>query len=98
LLRTMKGGVFDNGRYKREVTSVSFIGDSEEILAASGDGTVRLHRVSSDNDIMKFAGVTGYQYAVAATPSGQVVLAAGSDGILRVWSGHDQKPKHTFAP
>jgi WD40 repeat protein len=98
LVRTLKGGVYDNGRYKREVTSVAFIGDSEEILAASGDGTVRLHRVSSENDIMKFNGVSGYQYAVAATPNGQVVISAGSDGVLRVWSGHDLKPKQTFTP
>jgi WD40 repeat protein len=98
LARTMKGGIYDNGRYKREVTAVSFIGDSEEILAASGDGTVRLHRVSSDNDVLKFNGAKGYQYAVAVTPNGRVVIAAGSDGVLRVWSGHDQKPKQVFAP
>jgi WD40 repeat protein len=98
LLRTLKGGIYDNGRYKSEVTSVAFIGDSEEILAASGDGTVRLHRISSENDVLKFSGAKGYQYAVAATPSGQYVISAGSDGVLRVWSGHDQKPKQVFTP
>lgn len=97
-VRTMKGGVYGNGLYKREVTAVTFIGASEEILAVSGDGTVRLHRVSSENEILKFADAKSYQYAVAVTPDGQTVIAAGSDGVLRVWSGHDQRPRQTFAP
>lgn len=97
-LRTMKGGVYGNGTYKREVAAVTFIADSEEILAASGDGSVRLHRASSDNDVMSFTGAKGYQYAVAASADGQTLLAAGSDGILRVWTGRESRVKHTLAP
>jgi WD40 repeat protein len=97
-LRTMKGGIYGNGQYKREVAAVTFIADSEEILAASGDGSVRLHRVSSDNEVMSFTGARGYQYSVAVTADGQTLLAAGSDGILRVWLGRDSRVKHSLAP
>ena len=93
-LRTMKGTTYQIGTYKREITSVTFIGDSEQILAASGDGTVRLHRTTSDSDILTFAGSKGYQYSVAATPDGRSVIASGSDGTLRIWSGHVPQPKH----
>lgn len=96
--RTMKGTTYQIGAYKREIAAVTFIGDSEQILAASGDGTVRLHRTTSDSDILTFTGSKGYQHSVAATPDGRFVIAAGSDGTLRVWSGHAPQPKHQLAP
>jgi WD40 repeat protein len=97
-LRTMKGTTYQIGAYKRDITAVAFIGDSEQILAASGDGTVRLHRTTSDNDILTFAGSKGYQHSVAVTPDGRSVIATGSDGTLRVWSGHVPQPKQSFTP
>lgn len=97
-VRTMKGTTYQIGTYKREVTAVSFVGSSEQILAASGDGTVRLHRTSSDNDVLTFSGAKGYQYSAAVTPDGQAVIASGADGTLRLWSGQDPKPRQSFAP
>ncbi len=97
-LRTMKGTTYQIGAYKRDITAVTFIGASEQILAASGDGTVRLHRTTSDNDILTFTGSKGYQHSVAATPDGRSVIATGGDGTLRVWSGHVAQPKQSFVP
>ena len=97
-VRTMKGTTYQIGPYKGEVTSAQFIGSSEQILACSGDGTVRLHRITSENDILTFAGAKGYQYAVTATPDGQTLIAGGSDGILRVWSGQIREPKRVLPP
>jgi WD40 repeat protein len=114
-VRTMKGSTYQIGPYKGEVTSVTFIGPSEQILACSGDGTVRLHRSSSENDILTYvmgkqppeggtpaggtpAAVRGYQYSVAASPDGQVLVAGGSDGTLRIWSGQNRDPKLVLPP
>lgn len=97
-VRTMKGGQFGNRTYKGPITGVTFIGDSEEILAVSGDGTVRLQRDCSDHEIMTFAGSTGYQFAAAATPDGKAVIACDSAGVLRVWSGHQPQPRLTLSP
>lgn len=97
-LRTMKGSTYRIGAYKREVTAATFIGDSEQILAASGDGTVRLHRSTSENDILTFADSKGYQFSVAATPDGKSVVASGSDGTLRIWTGYELQPKQTHSP
>lgn len=97
-LRTMKGTTYQIGRYKRDITAVTFVGESEEILAASGDGTVRLHRTTSENDVLTFSGSKGYQHSVAATPDGRFVVATDRDGMLRVWTGHVAQPKHLFAP
>ncbi len=56
------------------------------------------HRASSDNEVMSFAGAIGYQYAVAVSADGQTLLAAGSDGILRVWTGREPRVNHALAP
>jgi WD40 repeat protein len=98
MVRTMKGGLFGNRTYKGAVTSVAFIGDSEEILAASGDGTLRLHRAASDHEIMTFTGSKGYQHAAAATPDGRAVIATDSEGVMRVWSGHQPQQKLSLTP
>jgi WD40 repeat protein len=95
-VHTMKGTTYQIGRYKGEVTAASFVGESDLIVAASGDGTVRLQRASSENDVFTFADSKGYQYAVAATPDGQTVLAGGSDGVLRRWSVFERGIKHAF--
>lgn len=97
-VRTMKGGYYGRGQYKREVAAVTFVADSEEILAVSGDGSVRLHRDCSDNEVLSFTGAKGYQYTVAVTADGQTLLAAGSDGILRLWLGRDSRVKHELPP
>jgi WD40 repeat protein len=95
---TMKGSTYQIGAYKREVTAVAFVGDSEQYVAACGDGTVRLHRTTSDNDILVYSGAKDFQYAACATPDGQTILAGGADGILRRWSGLDRGVKNTFGP
>lgn len=97
---TMKGSTYKIGPYRGEVTSAVFIGGSEQILAASGDGTVRLHRTSSDNDILTFADPNPktYFYAVAASDDGRALVAGGADGVLRVWSGQERSPVVSFTP
>ena len=48
--------------------------------------------------VMSFTGASGYQYAVAVTADGHTLLAAGSDGVLRLWFGRDPRVKHSLAP
>jgi WD40 repeat protein len=80
------------------VTSAAFIGTSEQIVATSGDGTVRLHRASSDNEFQVCAGSQSYQYAACATPDGQTILAGGADGVLRWWTNQGRDLKKALAP
>jgi WD40 repeat protein len=98
LQQTLKGDTYQIGPYKGEISSLTFVGASEQLLAASGDGTVRLHRTTSENDILTFGGSQGYQNCVAATPDGQMLVAGGADGKLRIWSRHERDVKATIEP
>ncbi|MEQ8786629.1 MAG: c-type cytochrome domain-containing protein [Pirellulaceae bacterium] len=95
-LETMVGTMYKIGRYRQEVTAVRFVGDSEQIIAASGDGTMRLHRTSSDKEILVYEGSSTWLYSAAASADGRAVIAGGADGVLRLWSAQDRSPKATF--
>jgi WD40 repeat protein len=99
-LFTMKGTTYQIGVYRGEVASAAFIGQSEQILAGSGDGTVRLHRASSENDIMTFEndGPKSYIYSVAASDDGRALIAGGADGQLRLWSQQERSLQAKFPP
>ncbi len=87
-LRTLRGDTYQLGDYKGEVTSISFIGDTEHLLASAGDHTVRLHRTSSDRDVRAFReGATTFMHAAVATSDGRLIIAGGRDSILHIWNG-----------
>jgi WD40 repeat protein len=87
VLRTMRGDAYRIGRYKREVTSIAFIGGTEHLVTSSGDGTVRMHRTSSDRDIRAFKEGAGFLHAAVASSDGKLILGGGRDGVLHVWNG-----------
>jgi WD40 repeat protein len=72
--------------FGKEVTSIHYVGLSEQAVVTSGDKTVRLINSSNLNDARSFSGGTDYMYASAATPDGKVILAGGQDSTLRIWN------------
>jgi WD40 repeat protein len=74
--------------FGKEVTAAAFVGVSDEVVLAAGDGQVV--RVKDKGDkVRSYAGASDYVYATAVTPDGTLVLAGGADGVLRAWSGKD---------
>jgi WD40 repeat protein len=67
-------------------------------VSASGDKTVRFHNISDGDNYRTFSGGTDYMYAAAATRDGSLVVAAGEDGVLRVWDGTNGQSLMTFPP
>ncbi len=83
--------------FDKEVTSITFVGYTDQALATSGDGRIRLIR-EDGTDIRSFSGATNFVYSAAATPDGQLVVAGGQDSVLRVWNGTDGKLLASFPP
>jgi WD40 repeat protein len=79
----------------KEVTSIHYVGLTDQAVVTSGDKTVRL--IKSDlNDVRSFSGGADFMYACGATPDGKVVIAGGQDSALRVWNMADGKVMATF--
>ena len=83
--------------FDKEVTAISFVGYSDQALAAAGDGKVRLVR-EDGSDVRSFSGSNEFVESAAVTPDGKIVMAGGQDGILRVWDGTNGSLIAAFPP
>jgi WD40 repeat protein len=83
--------------FDKEVTAVHFVGDTDQFIAAAGDGRVRLFRPDG-GEVRSFGGAGGFVYAVDVTRDGSMVVAGGDDGTLRAWNVSDGKPLTTLPP
>ena len=71
--------------WEKEVTSVRYLGDTDQFVATAGDAKVRLLRPDG-TELRAFPGFPGFVYAAAASGDGSVVVAGGDDGTLRAWN------------
>jgi WD40 repeat protein len=83
--------------FGKEVTSISFIGITDQTLASSGDDQVRTVNENGEK-IRSFEGGTNFVNAASITPDGRIVIAGGQDSVLRVWNGTNANVIATFAP
>jgi WD40 repeat protein len=81
----------------KEVTSISFVGVTDQALATSGDNQVRLVRENGEK-VRSFEGSGDFVNCGSATPDGQLVVAGGQDGVLRIWDGRDGKLLASYSP
>jgi WD40 repeat protein len=89
LIRTHTGDVNRTRDYRREVSSIAFVGESDMILTASGDKTVRVQSAANPHYMRVYEGMRSFAYAAAATTDGKVVVAGGHDGSLRIWNAEN---------
>ena len=80
----------------KEVTSIHYVGLTEQAVVTAGDKSVRLINTSKLNDARSYSGGTDFMYACAATPDAKIILAGGEDSALRVWNMTDGKVIATF--
>lgn len=79
----------------KEVTSLQFIGASDQIVTSSGDNRVRVIR-DSGPVVRTIAGLPDFMQAAASNPSGTMLVGGGEDSKLRVWNGTDGKEVAVF--
>lgn len=84
--------------YGKQVTSLAYVGLSDQIVSSGGDKLVRLHTATSGKQERTFSGATDYVHATAVSSDGSTVVAGGDDGVLFVWDGETGKLLHQFAP
>ena len=84
----------------KEVTSIHFVGYTDNAVVTAGDNRVRRVRVPLGNpaNVRDFSGATDYVYSCAVSADGNVVVAGGADAVLRVWNGANGQSIATFEP
>lgn len=84
--------------YSKQVTSVNYVGVTDNLISGSGDKNVKFHTASNGRNYRSFGGNADYVYSALATKDEGKVIAAGEDGIVRVWNGKDGKLLMSFNP
>jgi WD40 repeat protein len=83
--------------FEKEVTSLAFVGATPQVLASSGDKTVRL--VNTDNGKMdkSYAGSKDFMYSAASSADGRLAISGGQDSTLFIWLVSDGQLLKSFA-
>lgn len=83
--------------HAKELTSIHFIGYSNEALISAGDNRVRIIR-DDGNEVRSFSGMNEFVSGADITPDGKTVIAGSLDGILRIWNGVNGEALMTLEP
>ena len=70
-------------------TAVAFVPNQPQLLAAGGDGKVRLWSMSDGAILKTFDGATAAIAELAVTPNGQTLCAVSDDKTLQLWKMAD---------
>jgi WD40 repeat protein len=77
-------------QFTKEVTNLSFVGETDNVIASSGDAKVKLINAANGGNVRDFPGSADYMYSSAASADGKTIIAGGADSVLRVWSDNGQ--------
>jgi WD40 repeat protein len=81
--------------WTKEITSLQYIGASNQIVTSSGDNRVRIVR-DDGGEVRTIAGLPEFMQAAASNPTGTTLVGGGEDSTLRVWNGADGKEVAAF--
>jgi hypothetical protein len=84
--------------FDKQVSGVSFVAATTRIVTGSGDAKVRLLDAADGASVRSFEGFRDYVYALAQDLDGDLVVAGGFDGVLRVWATETGELRAAFAP
>ncbi|MCG6157989.1 c-type cytochrome domain-containing protein [Rubinisphaera margarita] len=84
--------------FGKQVTGVKYIGVSDNLATSSGDKVVRMVTASNGRNYRSMSGSEQFLNAVAVTDDEGLVIAAGHDGVVRIWNGKDGKLLQTLPP
>ncbi|XP_033822962.1 WD40 repeat-containing protein SMU1-like [Periophthalmus magnuspinnatus] len=82
--------------HSKGVTCVSFSKDSNHILSASFDQTIRIHELRSGKTLKELNGHTSFVNDACFTQDGFHIISASSDGTVKVWSTKTCDCVHTY--
>ncbi|WP_425617868.1 c-type cytochrome domain-containing protein [Anatilimnocola sp. NA78] len=73
-------------QFSKEVTTIAFVGETDNVIASSGDAKVKFINAANGGNVRDFPGSADYMYSAAASADGKTIIAGGADSVLRVWT------------
>jgi WD40 repeat protein len=89
-IRTVQG-------FTKQATALRYLGYEPTFAVAAGGVPVRLVQ-EGGNITRNFDSGGAFMYDLSLSADGQILVAGGLDGVLRLWTTADGKPLATFAP
>lgn len=84
--------------YRKPVTAVRYLGESDNLLACSGDKQVRLHNAANGGNQRNFGGMQSWVHCVSGTPDLQFVVAGDALGSIHIWNGQNGQQLFVLLP
>jgi WD40 repeat protein len=81
--------------FEKEITSVCFAGLNDQLIAASGDATMRLINTEG-KEIRRFESIPDFQQSTSITPDGNMIATGGDDGSIRIYHTDRNQPDLVF--
>lgn len=83
--------------FGKEVDAVRYLGLSDQAVAASGDGQLRIIN-EAGAAVKSIPGARDFFHAAAVTPDGRVLAVGGESGVLWLWREPFTAPPVSFVP
>jgi WD40 repeat protein len=77
--------------FKKEITGLTFVGQTDGLIAVDATGTAQLIEATSGKQIRTFAGAAGALTAVDVSSDGKYLFAGGQSGKNWIWQVEDAK-------
>lgn len=84
--------------YSKQVTSIRYMGISGNTVSCGGDSGVKFITANNGSNFRNFGGSSGYMYSARASRDEKVVVAAGEDGVIRIWNGTNAQVIRAIEP
>jgi WD40 repeat protein len=83
--------------FAKEVDAVRYLGLSDQAVAASGDGQIRIVN-EAGAAVKSIPGPRDFFHAAAVTPDGNLLAVGGESGVLWLWREPFTAPPLSFGP
>jgi len=86
--------------YKKEISSIRFIGLTDQAFVTTGEKKARILRVPVGNpsNVRELAGAVDVLHTGSVSAGGGLVAAGGESGVFRIWKVSDGKLLGSFDP
>ena len=82
----------------KQLTRLEFIGKTTDFAVCTGSGLVRYYRCTNGGLVRNFPTLSDFAFAIDVSPDGQMMVAGGQAGVVKVYNGANGQLLRTLTP